>query len=336
LFHHGKPIVDSDMAEPAPAPGEIVVDIQAAGICHSDAHYRADFGRVSLPITLGHEIAGVVAGVGENVENVVPGDRVALHYLVSCGSCGHCGRYGEQFCVNGEMLGKDRDGGFAERIAVPAANAVIIPAEVSFSEAAVMMCSTATAFHALRLADVSHHDSVAILGFGGLGASAVQLAGVFGAREIYAVDLIREKLELAETFGAEPIAATRAGFRDALLSATNGRGVDVVLEFTGNPAAAADALRSLAPGGRLMLVAINARSLSFDPFADVLGRERRIIGCSDHTREELVELMDMTRRGEIDLDRVITRTVSLEARAINEVLDDLDHGTNHLRSVITR
>lgn len=289
---------------------------------------------MSLPVTLGHEIAGVVTDVGDGVEAFREGDRVALHYLVSCRKCGHCLRYGEQFCVEGAMLGKDRDGGFAERIVVPALNAIPIPPEISFREAAVMMCSTATAYHALRLSNLSVDDSVALIGFGGLGASAVQLAGVMGAREIYAVDLVRQKLDLAESFGAEPVPAARGGFREALIGATGGRGVDVALDFTGSEAACLDALRSLAPGGRLMIIAINARSLTFDPYADVLGRERRIIGCSDHTRAELFELMDLTRRGDIDLSRVITRTVAREAAAINEVLDDLDRGTAHLRTVV--
>ncbi|MGZ8867531.1 MAG: alcohol dehydrogenase catalytic domain-containing protein [Thermoanaerobaculia bacterium] len=336
LFHHGKPLVDASLPDPIPGPGEIAIEIRAAGICHSDAHYRAEFGRATLPVTLGHEIAGVVTAIGDDVANAYPGDRVAVHYFVSCGRCGHCKRYGEQFCVSGEMIGKERDGGFAEKIVVPASNVIPIPEELSFSQAAVMMCSTATAYHALRLADLGSDDSLAIIGFGGLGASAVQLAGVFGAREIYAVDLIREKLELAETFGAEPIPAARGGFRDALLAATNGRGVDVALDFTGNASAALDALRSLAPGGRLMLVAINIRSLTFDGYADLLGRERRIIGCSDHTRGELFELMDFARRGDIDLSRVVTRTVPLEAAAINEVLDELQAGTTHLRTVIER
>jgi propanol-preferring alcohol dehydrogenase len=334
LFHHGKPLVDATLPDPVPGPGEIAIQIRAAGICHSDAHYRAEFGRATLPITLGHEIAGIVTDVGAGVANAYRGDRVAVHYLVSCGRCGHCLRYGEQFCAGGEMIGKERDGGFAESIVVPASNVIPIPDELSFNQAAVMMCSTATAYHALRLADLGGDDSLAIIGFGGLGASAVQLAGVFGAREIYAVDLVREKLDLAETFGAEPIPSTRNGFRDALLAATNGRGVDVALDFTGNATASLDALRSLAPGGRLMLVAINIRSLTFDGYADVLGRERRIIGCSDHTRNELFELMDIARRGDIDLSRVITRSIPLQAGTINEVLDELDHGTAHLRTVV--
>lgn len=232
------------------------------------------------------------------------------------------------------MLGKDRDGGFAERVVVPAVNAVPIPDDVAFAEAAVMMCSTATAYHALRLSALQGHDSVAVIGFGGLGASAVQLAGALGAKEIYAVDLIEEKLDSAESFGAAPIAATPDGFRDALVAATGGRGVDVALDFTGNAAACLDALKSLAPGGRLMLVAIDLRAFTLDSYADVLGRERRVIGCSDHTRAELDHLMGLAHRREIDLTRVITRRVELNAAAINEVLDGLDRGTAHLRTVV--
>ena len=334
LFHHRKPLVNATLADPVPGPGEIVVEVHAAGICHSDAHYRADIGRASLPITLGHEVAGIVVDFGPDVENAMYGDRVALHYLISCGKCAGCRRYGEQFCEHGEMIGKDRDGGYAERIVVPATNAVPIPEEVSFAEAAVMMCSTATAYHALRLSGIQHDDSVAVIGFGGLGVSAVQLAGVFGAREVYAVDRVPAKLELAESFGAAPIAADRRGFRDALLSATGTRGVDVAIDFTGDANACLDALRSLAPGGRLMLVAIDTRALMLDPYADLLVNERRIIGCSDHRRGELFDLMDLTRRGEIDLQRAITRRVPLEAGPINEVLEELERGTEHLRTVI--
>ena len=334
LFHHQKPLVNATVADPVPGPGEIVVEIRAAGICHSDAHYRADIGRASLPITLGHEVAGVVVDFAPDVENAIIGDRVALHYLLSCGQCAACRRYGEQFCANGEMIGKERDGGYAERIVVPAANAIPIPEEVSFAEAAVMMCSTATAYHALRLSGLHHDDSVAVIGFGGLGVSAVQLAGVFGAREVYAVDRVPAKLELAESFGAAPVAADRRGFRDALRAATGGRGVDVVLDFTGDASACLDGLRSLAPRGRLMLVAIDTRSFTFDPYADLLVGERRIVGCSDHQRGELFDLMDLTRRGDIDLQRAITRRVPLDATAINTVLEDLEHGTEHLRTVI--
>jgi 2-desacetyl-2-hydroxyethyl bacteriochlorophyllide A dehydrogenase len=295
LLRFGAPLVDADIADREPRLGEVRVEIRAAGICHSDAHYRAGRGHVTLPVTLGHEIAGITDS----------GQRVAVHYLLPDGS----------------MFGKELDGGYAETIVVPRDNLVPIPDQVPFEQAAVMMCSSATAYHALRLASLQPGESVAILGFGGLGASAVQLAHGLGASDIFAVDRVSQKREIAQEFGAIPISGELPP-------------IDIALDFAGNADLCRAALRALKPGGRLMIVAINLRALSFDPYADVLARERRIIGVSDHTREELVELMELARAGRIDLSRVITRRVALNAAAINEVLDDLDRGTAHLRTVI--
>jgi 2-desacetyl-2-hydroxyethyl bacteriochlorophyllide A dehydrogenase len=291
------PLIDDDIDEPTAGAGEALVEIRAAGICHSDAHYRAGGGTVALPLTLGHEIAGVIAGTDR---------RVALHYLHD----------------DGRMLGKEVDGGYAERIAVPAANLVPIPDGVPFDAAAVMMCSTATAYHALRLASLKSGESVAIIGFGGLGASAGQLAKVMGAAKVFAVDRVHDKLDLAQSFGAIPVAVEDL------------RDIDVALDFAGHPPTTLAALRSLRRGGRIMIVAINLRELALDPYRDVLANERHIIGVSDHTRDELVELLAMAARGQLDMSRVITRRVSLDAAAINGVLDDLDTGTAHLRTVI--
>ena len=334
LVEPGQPLQLVDAPDPSPGNGEIVVDVHRAGICHTDAHYRAGNGKTSVPVTVGHEIAGVVSAVGASVTEVTEGQRVALHYLVSCGTCDRCRRHGEQFCATGAMLGKERDGGYAQKIVVPAANAIPIPDEVSSEVAAIMMCSTATAYHALRLANLQKGESVAVLGFGGLGVSAVQLARALGASEVYAVDVVPEKLELASSFGATPLDVRENPAHRAILGVTDGRGVDVAVEFTGNANVARSGLRSLSPGGRLMIVAINLRQFEFDPFADLLARERRIIGCSDHTRAELVELMELARTGAIDLSRAITRTVPLEAGAVNGVLDELERGSGHLRTVI--
>lgn len=334
LVEPGQALQSAELPDPSPAAGEIVVDIQRAGICHTDAHYRAGTGKTNLPVTLGHEIAGVVSATGDGVTSVREGQRVALHYLVSCGECPRCRRHGEQFCPTGEMLGKERDGGYATRIVVPAFNAIPIPDEVSSDVAAIMMCSTATAYHALRLSGMQKGDSVAVLGFGGLGVSAVQLARALGAAEVFAVDVVPEKLALAATLGATPLDARDTPVHKAILGATDGKGVDVAVDFTGNEKVAHGGLRSLSPGGRLMIVAINLRSLQFNPFTDLLVRERRIIGCSDHTRAELVELLELARTGSIDMSRAITRTVPLEADAVNGVLDDLERGSAHLRTVI--
>jgi propanol-preferring alcohol dehydrogenase len=334
LVETGQPLQSFDLPDPSPGAGEIVVDVHRAGICHTDAHYRAGAGKTNLPITLGHEIAGVVTAVGDGVTDVREGQRVALHYLTYCGTCERCRRFGEQFCSEGGMLGKERDGGYAQRIMVPAVSAIPIPDEVSSEVAAIMMCSTATAYHALRLADLKQGQSVAVLGFGGLGVSATQLARALGASQVFAVDVVPEKLQLAASFGATPIDVRETPAHRALLAATDGQGVDVAIEFTGNANVALSGLKSLSPGGRLMIVAINLRQLEFNPFTDLLVRERRIIGCSDHTRSELLELMALARAGQIDLTRAITRTVPLEAGAVNGVLDELEKGSGHLRTVI--
>jgi 2-desacetyl-2-hydroxyethyl bacteriochlorophyllide A dehydrogenase len=336
LIEPATPLVDQEIPDPKPAADEVIIEIHAAGICHSDAHYRAGRGRITLPLTLGHEIAGVVLEVGDGVTNVAVGDRVAAHYLVSCGTCAECVRGGEQFCAHGEMLGKERDGGFAERIAIPARNAVLIPEPVPFDEAAVMMCSTATVYHALRLASLQPGESVAIIGFGGLGASALQLAHALGASSIAAIDVVPEKLAAASSLGAIAIDARRDDLADEIRRITRGRGADVVLDLAGIAAPRLAALQSLAPGGRLVLVALGPEPFTVDPYSDVLTRERRIIGCSDHLLTELPELMELARRGAIDLSSAITRHVPPEAQAINEVLDDLDRGTSHFRAVVTR
>jgi 2-desacetyl-2-hydroxyethyl bacteriochlorophyllide A dehydrogenase len=288
----------------------VLVDVCFAGVCHSDGHYRADASRVRLPVTLGHEVAGVVAEVGEGVEDVAIGSRVAVHYL----------------WPGGDMIGKERDGGYAERIVVPAGNLVAVPPEVPLEQAAVMMCSTATALHALRAAPLSRGESVAIVGFGGLGVSALPLAVALGASRVYAIDPVPAKLELAAAMGALPVALDElpAGLPE----------IDVALDFAGHEATALAVLRRLAPGGRLVLVAINLRRMTLDPYADVLGPERRLVGCSDHTREELVELMALVASGALDLSRAVSRRIPLEAAAVDAALDDLERGTPNLRTVI--
>ena len=334
LNRSGEGLRDERVPEPAPGESEIVVEVRAAGICHSDAHYRKDPGRARLPVTPGHEIAGVVAAAGKGVADLSAGDRVALHYLVSCGRCPECLRGGERFCPDASMFGKDRDGGYAELVAAPAANAVRIPDSVPFDAAAVMMCSSATALHALRLAGLRRDESVLILGFGGLGYSAAQLARALGGGRVIAADVVPAKLDAARGLGAEAIDVSDGRAEERVAALTGGRGADVALDFAGSPAARSSALRSLAPEGRLVIVALDDRPFSFDPYRDVLGKERRIVGCSDHLLGDLADLMELVRKGTVDLSGAVTRTVPLDAAAINAVLDELDAGTSHVRTVI--
>jgi D-arabinose 1-dehydrogenase-like Zn-dependent alcohol dehydrogenase len=195
LVQPSKPLEDAEVPLPEIGPSEVLVRVAACGICHSDVHYRENISTIDpLPMTLGHEVAGRVETVGEEVRHVSPNDRVYVHYLVSCGSCDFCRRGHEQFCVKGQMIGKHRDGGYAEFIKIPGRNVFVLPEEIPFEQGAIMMCSSATALHALNKARLKGDDSVAIFGFGGLGFSALQLARTFGCRELYVVDINAAKL----------------------------------------------------------------------------------------------------------------------------------------------
>ncbi|MFL6544804.1 MAG: alcohol dehydrogenase catalytic domain-containing protein [Candidatus Udaeobacter sp.] len=153
LVQLGKPLEEADIPIAELGSSDVLIRVAAAGICHSDAHYRAGISRIgSLPLTLGHEIAGRVEKVGAQVANLAAGDRFCVHYLVHCGRCEFCVRGLEQFCRSGQMIGKHRDGGYAEFIKVPGANAFPLPDEIPFEVGAIMMCSSATALHALNKA----------------------------------------------------------------------------------------------------------------------------------------------------------------------------------------
>jgi propanol-preferring alcohol dehydrogenase len=314
---------------------DVLVRVRAAGICHSDAHYRAGRSPVSpLPLTLGHEVAGVVERVGDAVTLVKPGDRVCLHYLIACADCYHCSRGSEQFCRTGSMIGHFRDGGWAELIAVPERNAVPLPDGIPFEHGAVLMCSSATSLHALRKARLAGGETVAVFGVGGLGMSAVQLARALGARDVYAVDLDAEKLRLAAHFGAVPVDAGAGDPAAAIRDRTNGRGVDVALELIGLPLTMRQAVQALAVQGRAVVAGLAAEPLVLDTYRDLLGKEAELIGANDHLLQELPLLLDLARRGALDLTRVVARTVPLDAGAVNEVLDELDRYAAPARTVI--
>jgi propanol-preferring alcohol dehydrogenase len=335
LVKTGQPLQMQEVSIPRIEEQDVLVRVKAAGICHSDAHYRAGVSPVlSLPLTLGHEVAGVVEEVGSQVSNVKAGDRVCLHYLVTCGDCYYCSTGNEQFCTSGAMIGKHRDGGYAEYISVPARNAFSLLDGLSFEEGAVLMCSSATSFHALRKAEVKPGERVAIFGVGGLGMSAVQLARAFGALDVYAVDVDEKKLEVAERFGAVPVNAKAGDPVEELRRLTGGKGVDVALELIGLPLTMQQAVRSLAIFGRAVLVGITDRTFEIAPYADLLMKEAQVLGAADHLAQELPLLLEMVRRRLLDLSKVISATIPLDAKAINQVLDRLERGEAGVRTVI--
>jgi propanol-preferring alcohol dehydrogenase len=328
----GRPLEAVELPDPRPGPADVVIRVEAAGICRSDVHYRSGTRPVtSLPVVPGHEVAGTVIEVGSGVTTRSVGDRVALHYLVTCGTCPQCLRGAEQFCQTGQMLGLDRQGGYAELIAVPARNAHMVPPEVSTEAAAVMMCSTATSLHALRRGRVGVGDSVAVLGAGGLGMSAIQLALVLGASTVYAVDIDPTRLETARSLGATPIDGRTDPLKQ-ILAATGG--VDVALELVGSAPLMRLAVAMLAPSGRAVAVGITDAEFGLDPYRDLIKRETDLLGTADHLSTEIDEVLGFAASGQIDVDRVITGTVGLDGPAVNAAMDNLERFGAGIRTVI--
>lgn len=327
----GSPLEAVDQTTPAPGRGEVLLQVEAAGICRSDVHYRSGHRPVpSVPLIPGHEVAGTIAAVGPGVSPTRVGERVALHYLVTCGRCGPCTRGAEQFCVPGQMIGLDRPGGYAEAIVVPERNAVSVPAGVATEAAAVMMCSTATVLHALRRAVMVPGDRVAVIGAGGLGMSAVQVAAALGAGRVYAIDVNPVKLAAAERLGAEPV----DGRGDVIAALQAGGGVDVALELVGLADLVRVAVGVLAPGGRAVAVGITAEEFGLDPYRDLVRRETAVIGSADHLASEVIEVLAMAARGDIDPAAAITSRVPLEAGAVNQAMDRLAAFGDDIRTVI--
>src|SRR5436309_10381681 len=335
LVQVGKPLEHADIPIPQIDPSDVLVRVAAAGICHSDVHYRAGISKIDdLPLTLGHEIAGRVEEAGRDVTHVSAGDRVCVHYLVHCGSCGFCVRGLEQFCQSGQMIGKHRDGGYAEFIKVPGANAFPLPDEIPFEVGAIMMCSSATAFHALNKTRFKAGESVAVFGFGGLGFSALQLARAFDCGDIYVVDINPAKLASAANMGAIAIDARTADPVAQIKEATAGTGVHVALELIGSAKTMRQAVLCLAPLGRAALVGLTAESMSIFPYTELINKEAEIIGVSDHLAAELPLLIEFARSGKLRFPPETLRLVDLDAAQINAALDALQDSIDHVRTVI--
>lgn len=336
LVEIGRPLEARDVPAPQIGPTDALVRVKAAGICHSDAHYRAGVSRVEpLPMTLGHEVAGVIEQVGEQARGLRAGQRVCVHYMATCGQCRYCHRGTEQFCASGQMIGKHRDGGYAEFIRVPARSVFLLPDEIPFAHGAIMMCSSATAFHALRKARMQAGETVAVFGAGGLGLSAVQLAQAMGALRVFAIDISERKLALAQQFGAIPVDARAADPVAQLMRHTGGHGVDVALELIGLPLTMRQAALSLAIGGRAALAGITQQRFEIAPYDELINREAEIIGVSDHLAQEIPLLLEYARQGRLNLSPIITRAVPLDAGAINAALDELERFGSVGRTVIS-
>jgi propanol-preferring alcohol dehydrogenase len=334
LRYHGprQPLRLDDVPAPVPGPGEVLVRVTAAGVCHTELHFLSGLLDLGVaPVTLGHEIVGRIERVGPGVAPERAGERVIVHYYSGCGSCEHCLRGDENLCgrLRAEY-GFVSDGGFADLACVPARNAVPLPDAVSDLDAAPIGCGVTTAVHAAALGQVGLGDWVVVYGIGAVGFGLVQVARLRGARVI-AVGRTPAKLERARALGAE--VAIRAGAEDVaarVREVTGGRGADVVFELVATRETMAASLAALAKRGRLVFVGYSQDALEVHPIQLVVN-EQVVTASVGNTLAELRTAVDLVATGRVRT--VVDRALPLER--FQEGLDALAAGALVGRAVLT-
>jgi len=320
-----------DIPIPEHKPGYVLVRLKSAGICGSDVNYiKGEFQYSKIPIIPGHEGAGVVEVAGD-ISEFREGDRVIINYVSSCGGCEYCKIGRDNLCDNIELIGFDRDGTWAEYIAVPEKSLIKLPDNISFEEGAISGCALVTPFHAIKISRLSPGESVAIIGLGGVGINAVPIARMMGASKIIGIDIYPSKLEIARNYGADLVINPLETDPIEVVKEETG-GVDVSFEFVGSINTIIQALKITKRGGRVVLVGLTKSSLSL-PLPDLLFNEKAIITSIDHTREDLKELLELMERGVLNFQNTISGIVDIAQvpNLINEMLSGRYGG---LRTVI--
>jgi alcohol dehydrogenase, propanol-preferring len=334
LRYHGprRPLTLEQLAVPEPGPGEVLVRVTAAGLCHTELHFLSGLLDLGVaPLTLGHEIAGRIERVGAGVPAARAGERVLVYYYVGCGRCAFCLRGEENLC--GELRAEHgfvTDGGFAEYVRVPARNAVPLPGGLSDADAAPIGCGVTTAVHAAALAQVGLGDWAVVYGAGAVGFGLVQLARLRGARVI-AVGRSPAKLERARALGAD--ATVRAGAEDVaarVRALTGGRGADAVFELVATKETMGESVKMLAKRGRLVFVGYSEDTFQVHPIQLVVN-EQVVTASVGNTLAELRTAVDLVATGRVRT--VVDRTLPLEK--FQEAFDALSAGKLVGRAVLT-
>ena len=272
-----------DVPSPEPKPGEVLVTVKACGICGSDVHgMDGSTGRRRPPIIMGHEAAGVIAEIGQNVKGWRPGDRVTFDSTIYCGECDFCRRGQINLCDRRRVLGVScedyrQHGAFAEMVAVPQHVLYRLPDNLPFEHAALAE-PFSIALHALRRTTVAPADKAVVVGAGMIGLALVQALRLAGCREIISVDIAADRLELAGRVGATHLVnSAKENARESILQATGGQGADVSFEAVGVTATVELALNCLRKGGATVLVGNVAPKIEF-PLQIAVTRELTISG----------------------------------------------------------
>lgn len=294
---------------PEVGAGDVLINVKRAGVCGTDLHiFRGHFAAESIPLVPGHELAGVVAAVGRDVTRIRPGDRVASEVTLSCGQCFYC-RKNELFsCSEKSQFGINRDGGFAEYVAVPERLVIPIGEEMSFEEAALVE-PLACCVRAFDRNDVRLGESVVVIGAGPIGNLHVQLARLRGAAPIIVVDLNRQRLDWAKEVGADIVLQDPEAVEKVVARETEGRGADIVIESVGNARLYEKALSLVRPGGKVIAfgVADGEAEARYHP-VDIVLKELSMRGTVASFGDDFHTAIALLRHKRIKTD-IFTRSV---------------------------
>lgn len=318
LFVGDRKVELTEVEDPVPAMGEVVLEIKASGMCGSDLKlYRAPagagpkllgFGADAKPVVAGHEPCGVVAAIGPGVDtkHIRVGMRAMVHHYLGCGACAHCRTGWSQLCQEGIVVyGVTGHGAHAPYMKVAASTLVALPEELSFKAGAAISCGTGTAYGALRRLGLSGNDCIAIFGQGPVGLSAAQLASAMGAKVI-ALDISDQRLELAKRFGATTlINSAKEDPVAAIKELTRGTGADMTLETSGAPSARAAAVRSCKIWGTACYVGEEG-TVTLDVSPDLLRRQMTIIGSWTFSVTGQAECARFVAERGIDVDALFS------------------------------
>jgi alcohol dehydrogenase, propanol-preferring len=315
------PLQIEDVPIPEPGIGEIVVKIEASGLCHTDIHAaHGDWPvKPKLPFIPGHEGVGKVAMVGPEVTEVKEGDRVAIPWLgYACGTCEYCISGWETLCEKQLNTGYSIDGGYADYTKAFARYVGRVPDRVNSFEAAPLTCAGVTTYKAVKVSGARPSDLVAIFGIGGLGHMALQYAKIAGAA-VVAVDLVDDKLELAKQLGADY--TVNAKQEDPVEAIKKLGGADAAISLAVSPRAFEQAFRSLRRGGNLVFVALPADNYMQLPIFETVLNGIHVVGSIVGTRLDLAEVFELHAAGKT---HVIYETRKLED--VNHSFEEIEQG----------
>ena len=326
------PLIMRDVPVPTIGPHEVLVRVRNVGVCGTDLKIRAGrMGLDALPLIMGHEVAGEVAEVGSEVEGFSPGDRVAVGFYITCGRCQFCREGRDTLCPQVRQHGFSIDGGLADYMKTPGVNLCKVPDHIPLEQACILSDAVSTSYHAVtKRARVSPGNTVALVGVGGVGLHALQMAKLAGGWTI-AVDVNEARLALAKELGADAVIDARRGpFHEEVRRLTGGEGVDVVLEFVSNQDTLPSSYQSLKRAGRLVFVGyVPEIPMSIMPH-EMVRNEFEIMGSRATTKQEMQETMNLVSQGRIK--PIVDQVFSLED--VESAFDALRQGNSLGRNVI--